>query len=325
MTQQSEWTNQTVVVTGGSGFIGSHLTESLVDAGAKVIVVDKLGTGSLTNDLFLRGRVELEIADVGAIDWQRVITNHGVDVVFHLAANAYVPPSVERPLWDFETNAVNTLRLLEALRIAEWGGKLIFASSAAVYGNPVRIPVHEEDPTVPVSPYGAGKLAAERYVAVYSQIYGLRTASVRFSSIYGPRQRKQVVFDLLEKLNRDQSELFIHGDGTQTRDFTFVEDAVRATVIVASRGAFQGETYNIASGDSHSIRAVAEGLCTILDIRPRFKYSGAIRAGDPDKWSIDIAKISELGYRTQMSLDMGLTRTVEWYFASQARNGGRSQ
>jgi UDP-glucose 4-epimerase len=281
--------------------------------GATVTVVDDLSSGSRDNLLAAGDRVDLRVLSICGPGLEQVVVEQEYDAIFHLAANAYVPPSVERPAWDHEINLSSTFRLLEILRHSDWPGVLVYVSSAAVYGDPVRMPIREADPTVPISPYGVGKLAAERYVAVYSQLYGLRAASVRLFSVYGPRQHKQVVYDLIGKIKRDTSRLFIHGDGTQVRDFNYVEDTARAMMLVAGRAPLQGEVYNVASGRECSIGELAEKLCGILDVEPRFVYSGAVRPGDPEKWSVNLDRLKALGYRAQISLDDGLEQTVAWH------------
>ncbi len=310
--QSHIWTEKHVLVTGGAGFIGSHLVEQLVAAGATVTVVDNLSSGRRANLAAVDGAADLRELDIRQLTWDHVLSEQHYDVIFHLAANAYVPPSVERPAWDYQINLEGTFRLLEALRQTRWPGVLIYASSAAVYGNPMRMPIHEEDLTVPISPYGVAKLAAERYVAVFSQLYGLRAASLRIFSCYGPRQRKQVVYDLVKKIHENPAEVFIFGDGTQTRDFNYVEDTAQAAMLVAEHAPLRGEVYNVASGRECSIRELAESLCRILDVQPKFVYSGAVRPGDPEKWSVDISRLRALGYQPQISLDNGLRQTVEW-------------
>jgi UDP-glucose 4-epimerase len=193
---------------------------------------------------------------------------------------------------------------------------LIYASSAAVYGDPQRMPIQEIDLTIPISPYGVGKLSAERYIAVYSRLYGLRAASMRLFSVYGPRQRKQVVFDLIRKMIQDPSEVSIYGDGTQVRDFNYVEDTSRSMIIAAEHAPLLGEVYNVASGKEFSIGELVESLCHILCIKPKLIYSGAVRPGDPEKWSVDISRLMGLSYQPQVSLEDGLRRTVEWYRAT---------
>lgn len=308
-----DWATASVLVTGGAGFIGSHLVELLVAAGARVTVLDTFASGSRENLAAVAARITLRETDIRGIDWVEYLTEHPVDVIFHLAANAYVPPSVEDPAFDYELNFATTFRLLDALRTLHWPGRMVFASSAAVYGNSVRIPISETDPTVPISPYGVGKLAAERYLAVFAQLYGLRLGAVRFFSAFGPRQRKQVVFDLLAKIDRDRERLFIHGDGTQVRDFLFVEDAARSAMIVAANSPLRGEAYNVGAGCEYTIDQLAKSLCEITGTSPAFDYSGANRPGDPEKLVVDISRLRAIGYEPSVDFDEGLTRTVAWY------------
>ncbi|QLY27714.1 GDP-mannose 4,6-dehydratase [Nocardia huaxiensis] len=307
------WQDTSVLVTGGAGFIGSHLVELLVEAGARVTVLDTFASGSRDNLTAVADAITLRETDIRDLDWAEYLTADPVDVVFHLAANAYVPPSVETPAVDCELNFNTTFRLLEALRVLRWPGRLVFASSAAVYGNSVRIPIREDDPTVPISPYGVGKLAAERYLAVFADLYDLNLASVRFFSAFGPRQRKQVVFDLLAKLDRDHERLFIHGDGTQVRDFLYVADAARSAMIVAEHAPLRGEAYNVGAGHEYTIDQLAKSLCSITGLTPLLDYSGANRPGDPEKLVVDISKLREIGYRPSVEFEQGLANTVAWY------------
>lgn len=313
------WFDRRVLVTGGAGFIGSHLVEKLAACGARVTVVDSLSTGHLENLAVVDPAVELRQVDVRDVDWEADINVQKYEVIFHLAANAYVPPSVERPSWDCEINFGATFRLLEALRCCAWRGALVYASSAAVYGHGVHMPIREEDPLAPISPYGVSKLASERYLAVYSQLYGLRGASARIFSCYGPRQRKQVIFDLLTKLRQNPNELFIYGDGTQTRDFNYVGDTARGLMLIAQAGALAGETYNLASGRACSIGELAQVLAQILRLQPRFVYSGSVRPGDPERWLADISHLASLGYHPQVSLEEGLQNTVDWFLSANNR------
>jgi UDP-glucose 4-epimerase len=312
------WRDSGVLVTGGAGFIGSHLVERVVAAGGQVTVVDNLSTGCLENLSNVIDRVDVHRADLLDVDWEEMLKRDRFDVILHLAANSYVPPSVERPAWDLQTNLVGTFRLLEVLRTLEWPGALVYASSAAVYGQGERMPIQEGDLTVPVSPYGVSKLAAERYVAVYSKLYGLRAASVRFFSVYGPRQRKQVVHDLIRKIMHNPAELFIYGDGSQVRDFNYVDDAVRAMMCVAERAPMAGEAYNVASGRACSIAELAETLCRVLNVRPKFVYSGSVRPGDPEKWVASIERLQQLGFAPQIRLEDGLGRTALWLLSECA-------
>jgi UDP-glucose 4-epimerase len=307
------WSDRRVLITGGAGFIGSHLVEHLLAVGATVTILDNLRTGHYANLAHPSDRMTLCVTDMLSLSWLELIDQGCYDFIFHFAANAYVPPSVEDPQLDYRLNLESTFYLLEALRKLEWSGKLIYASSAAVYGNPLHMPIREDAPTVPISPYGVGKLGAERYVAVYSQLYGLRAVSLRLFSTYGPRQRKQVVYDLIARVFQNPSELLIYGDGTQERDFCYVSDTTCAAMVVAESGAFQGEVYNVGSGRSYSIAAIAEMISQILGTQPHVIYSGSVRPGDPDRWAVDISRIQTLGYQPVVSIEEGLRRTVTWY------------
>ena len=313
VTESFEWTGKSVLVTGGAGFIGSHLVDLLVEAGAQVTVLDDLRTGRRENLAAVADSITLLERDMCALDWESFLSEESTDVIFHFAANAYVPPSVENPTYDYEINLDAPFRLLEALRRTQWPGRMVFASSAAVYGNAVRVPIREDDPTVPISPYGAGKLAAERYLAVFARLYGLNLAAVRFFSAYGPRQRKQVVFDLLTKLRHNRDELHVHGDGTQARDFLYVKDAARSAMIVAARGELNGEVYNVGAGREYTIDSLAKSLCKLVGLAPEVVYNGINRPGDPEKLVVDITKLESLGYRPQFEFEEGLATVVSWF------------
>lgn len=305
--------NNRILVTGGAGFIGSHLVERLVAKGARVTVVDNLATGREHNLAAVRRKIRLIKGELGKCLRRKSVDVSGYDVVFHLAANSYIPPSVDDPAFDFEMNIRNTFLLLEAIRASRRRPRLVNMSSAGVYGNPARLPIREDDPTVPISPYGVSKLAAERYVDVYCRIYGLRAVSLRFSSVYGPRQAKQVVFDLIRRTLANPRRLEILGDGTQARDFTYVEDVVQAAMLVAWKAPAQGEVYNVASGRTHTIAQLAAEVCKACRVAPDIRYSGRIRPGDAQRWVVDIRKLRTLGYRPKVALREGITSVVEWY------------
>jgi UDP-glucose 4-epimerase len=345
-----DWSAARVLVTGGAGFIGSHLVGELVRLGAAVTVVDNLRTGRLANLSAAAGAAPAQPAaptsgrdSVSLPAGKRVPTPAsgihfieadliqalespsldlaGFDFVFHLAANPYIPPSVTDPRMDFQANLESTLALLEKLRALQGNllgaraPQLINTSSAAVYGNPARLPICEGDPTVPIAPYGVSKLAAERYVAVYSQLYGLPATSLRLFSVFGPRQHKQVVYDFLGKLARDPGRLEILGDGTQARDFVYVGDVVQAMLLVAAAAPGAGETYNVATGQTHTIRELAEEVCTLCGLAPQITCTGQVRPGDAEKWYVDISALQALGYRPRTTLGQGLAAIRDWFNA----------
>lgn len=313
----SPLTQQPVLVTGGAGFIGSHLSENLVTLGAKVTIIDNLTTGTLDNLENIASQIRLIVGDVGDLLRLKRLNVRDYSYVFHLAGNPYIPPSIANPAYDFHENLQNTFNLLEAVREAKTntktGTKLISASSAAVYGNPMRLPIHESDPTIPISPYGVSKLAGERYLAVYSQLYEISAVSMRFFSVYGPRQRKQVIFDLFHKIHNNPEEIEVFGDGSQTRDFTYVQDVVRALILVAEAAPGHGEAYNVASGTTYSIAQIVSAICQISGVFPRINYTGHVRPGDAEKWEVDLHNLRGLGFEPQTTLESGMATIRDWY------------
>ncbi len=302
-----------VLVTGGAGFIGSHLVEALVAQGDQVTVIDNLATGALGNLARVGGAIDFREAHLGQLLRAGDLDVAAYDVLFHLAANPYIPPSVERPAYDYEANLNTTFLLLEALRQARRAPMLVNTSSAAVYGNPATLPIRETDPTVPISPYGVSKLGAERYVAVFSQLYNLRCASLRLFSVYGPRQRKQVVFDLLSRLRADPTTLQVLGDGSQARDFCYVGDVVQAMLLMPTHAPAQGEAYNVAQGQAHTIADLVHALAAVCGLTPTVQWTGSIRPGDAERWEVDISRLAALGYVPQTALPAGLAAIRDWF------------
>lgn len=289
------------VVTGGAGFIGSHLVDALVAAGDEVTIVDDFSTGrrELVNPAAtllehdIRDRLELE-----------------ADVIFHLAAQADVGTSVERPLFDAEVNVLGTLNVLEAARAA--GAAVVFSSTGgAIYGD-VDAPAAESAPLRPVSPYGMAKLAAEGYVAGWSRVHNLRTVVLRFANVYGPRQSAAleggVIAIFLERLAAG-AETVVFGDGEQSRDFVHVGDVVRALRLAADA---QGGIFNIGSGVETTINRLHE-LCRAaagIDAPPSHAPA---RLGDAKRSVLDVSlAATELGWTPTTALDEGLRATWEW-------------
>jgi len=304
-----------VLVTGGAGFIGSHLVEALVARGDRVTVIDNLATGARENLAQVAGAFEWRLASLGQMLRAGDLDVAAYDVIFHLAANPYIPPSVEKPAYDYDANLHTTFLLLEALRQAGRRPMLVNTSSAAVYGNPARLPIRETDPTVPISPYGVSKLGAERYVAVFSELYGLRAVSLRLFSVYGPRQRKQVVFDLLTRLRAEPTQLEVLGDGSQARDFCYVGDVVQAMLLMTERAPARGEAYNVAHGQAYTIADLVRTLAQVCGLEPAIRYTGHIRPGDAERWEVDISALAALGYVPHTALPAGLSAIRDWFDA----------
>ncbi len=304
---------QRVLVTGGNGFIGSHLTEKLVSLGAHVTVIDRGDHYQSKSLAAVFDRIEYLRHDLMSIDFDHLATT-GFHTVFHFAGSATVPGSVDNPWEDFQMNLMVSLRLMESLRVRQrQSTALILVSSAAVYGDTTTAPIGEDTPTEPISPYGVSKLAMDRYAEVFARLYGLRIGVLRPFAVYGPRLQKQVIYDFMRKLKCNPRRLDAHGNGTQLRDFCYVSDVVDAAVAIATHAPLKGEVYNIASGVGISIGEVLELLSERLGVQPVIHWSGTVRPGEPQKWIADITRIRSLGWEPQVTLESGLDRTVEWF------------
>lgn len=319
---QSAFTNNKVLVTGGCGFIGSHLVETLTAQGALVTVVDNLQAGHKEN-LPLSGTnidfVESDVRDAATIE--QIVTRVQPRYVFHLAANASVPGSVEDPVYDFQANCDGTFILLNALRLTGGCEKVVVASSGAVYGEPASFPIREADPLKPISPYGASKLNAEVSSRMFAQVYGLPVAIARLFNAYGPRMARFVLLDFLRKLQKNPKALEILGTGQQVRDFTYVADTVQALMLLALHGG-EAEAYNVSSGTSYSVTELAHKLIAALGLtgQTEITYTGNSWVGDAQKWEVSIEKMCQLGYQPAVTLDEGLQRTIEWFQSKHVDN-----
>jgi UDP-glucose 4-epimerase len=288
------------LVTGGAGFIGSHLVDALVTRGDEVTALDDLSTG--------RRRYVNDAARFLEHDVREPFDAE-VDVVFHLAAQADVGTSVERPAFDAAVNVVGTVNVLEAARAA--GAAVVFASTGgAIYGD-VDAPAPEDAERRPVSPYGTAKLAGEAYVDAWQRIHGLDAVSLRFANVYGPRQSASleggVIAIFLERMERGE-ETVIFGDGEQTRDFVHVADVVRALVGASERG---GGVFNIGTGVETSINRLHELCRAVVGAGTPPRHDEA-RAGDARRSVLDVSRAArELGWRPEVGLEDGLRSTWE--------------
>ncbi|MFC2058763.1 SDR family oxidoreductase [Chloroflexota bacterium] len=301
-----------IVVTGGAGFIGSHLVRELIDKDNFIIILDDLSTGKLDNISDLIGRdnvkfVQRSITDLPLV--QEIL--QGVEYVFHQAALARVPRSIKDPLSNSEVNIGGTLNILLAARDNKVK-KVIYASSSSVYGHTPAVAQKEDMTPNPLSPYAVTKLTGEYFCNVFSQIYGLPTICLRYFNVYGPRQDPWSQFAtaipaFIGKVFCDQAPV-IFGDGEQSRDSTFIEDVVRANILAARSNA-EG-IYNIGSGKSTTMNQLAQ---TILRLMKR-ENLGLIhedpRAGDPKYTLADISKAKTIGYEPKWTLEEGLKETI---------------
>ena len=312
------WQGKRVLVTGAAGFVGSHLVDALVKCGATVTALDSLHSGDMANLDEARSLIAFREADVR--DWEAVndATRHQ-DVVFHLAANADVPYSLEHPQFDFEVNVLGSQNIMRAC-MANDVGRLVFASTAAVYGDPVYTPMDEDHPLRPISPYGASKLAAENLGFAYHRSFGLPFTAIRISNSYGERQTKYVIHDLLAKLLSDPGRLEVLGDGNQHRDFCHVSDVSRCFILAAESDTMRGEALNLAGPGSISIRDLAHLVLELLglDGKTAVSYTGRSWQGDISLLLPDIAKARRLlGFSPEIALKGGLGTLIRWLEAQK--------
>lgn len=300
------------VVTGGAGFIGSHLAEELARRYDRVIILDDLSTGKLLNIEVLLKRDGVEFVE-GSITTLPLLRRlfQGASHVFHLAAIASVPSSVESPLASHEVNATGTLNILLAAR-DNGVGKVIYASSCAVYGDTPALPKREDMLADPQSPYAVTKLAGEQYCHAFSHVYGLPTACLRYFNVYGPRQDPAshyaaVIPKFIQMVSGGKPPV-IFGDGEQTRDFVFVKDVVAAN-IAAAEGKISG-VFNIGTGEATSVNQLARLIIRLGGSSLKPSYA-APRPGDVTLSYADISRARAWGYRPKYSLEEGLRRTLE--------------
>ena len=302
----------TLLVTGGAGFIGSHLVERLAREGHEVRALDNLATGKRENLTGIAGRVTLiegDIRDAAAV--KEAV--RGVEVVFHEAALGSVPRSLNDPA---TTNAVNVTGTLNVLIAAKDAGvrRVVYASSSSVYGDSKEFPQREDHPARPISPYAVSKLAGENYAVAFAKSLGLETVALRYFNVFGPRQDPTSIYAAVIPLFiaalREGRPLTIQGDGEQSRDFTYVANVVAANLLAARAAGVSGEVFNVACGGSISVSALARKLCEIMGKEFKAQYAPA-RPGDLHRSCADISKARRLlGYTPRVDFDEGLRRTV---------------
>ncbi len=303
------------LVTGGAGFIGSHLAEKLVSLGCRVRVVDDFSTGKEENIAHLADRLEIIRGDIRDRKLCRRAAA-GMEVILHQAALASVPRSVSEPILAHDINLTGTLNLL--LAAAESGVRsFVFASSSAVYGDDPNFPKKEGLEGKALSPYGAQKLAAEKYIQVFSQLYEFNAVSLRYFNVFGPRQDPAsqyaaVVPIFITRMLQGRPPV-IYGDGCQSRDFIYVENVVRANLLAARATHFRGEAFNIGASVRVTVNDLARLLNSLLGTSLQPVYDRP-RPGDiMESWA-DITRAERhLGFRPEIDFETGLRRTIDWY------------
>ena len=306
------------LVTGGAGFIGSHLTEELVRRGETVRVVDNLSTGKRHNIAHVPS-VEFIEGDLGDLEVARRVVN-GIDYVLHQAAIPSVPRSVQDPIASNRANIDASLNTLVAARDA--GVKrLVYAGSSSAYGNAPTLPKVETMASAPLSPYALQKLVAEQYCQMFTRLYGLQTVTIRYFNVFGPRQDPSSpysgVISLFISALCDGRQPMIYGDGEHTRDFTYVANVVDGVLRACTAENASGEVINVATGGRISLNTLFRTIRDLVGATVEPIYADP-RAGDVKDSQADISKARHLlGYQPSVSFEDGLAKTVQWYRASQ--------
>ncbi|PYO58120.1 MAG: LPS biosynthesis protein WbpP [Candidatus Rokuibacteriota bacterium] len=313
------------LVTGGAGFIGSHVVERLLAEGHRVRVFDNFSTGSRANLAFARGNRRLEVirGDLKSLESvERAV--RGAAVVFHQAAMRSVPRSVADPLGCNAANVTGTLHVLHAASRQKKKPRVVYASSSSVYGERPDLPKREDQPTAPISPYAATKVAGEVYASVWSRLFGVETVGLRYFNVFGPRQDPKseyaAVIPRFILWGSAGTPLQVHGDGTQSRDFTYIDNVVSANLLAAraNAAAVSGKCYNVGCGSRTSLLEIIALLERMLG-RPLTKKHLARRAGDVLHTLADIGQAkSDFGYEPLVEFEEGLGRTVQFFTGRKA-------
>jgi UDP-glucose 4-epimerase len=300
------------VVTGGAGFIGSYLTEELLNRKCQVTVVDDFSAGSMENLACLTGNSSLKVVREDLKNprkLDKIVKAH--DLIFHLAANPEVRVGQTTPKVHFEENVLVTFNLLEAVRRSETEKTFVFASTSTVYGEASEIPTPEDyGPLIPISTYGASKLASEALITSYVHTFGLRGLVLRLANVVGPRSNHGVIFDFIKKIIADPEELEILGDGMQEKSYLYITDLVRAVVHLTElclEGSGKTAIYNVGSKDSVTVKEIARMVAEEMDVsKIRFRFTGGVDGGrgwkgDVKKMQLSIKKLLDSGWKPQYS------------------------
>jgi UDP-glucose 4-epimerase len=308
------------LVTGGAGFIGSHLVERLLAEGYRVRVFDNFSTGRRTNLAFAKANRRLDVRR-GDLTNLAAVTRamKGVDVVFHQAAMRSVPRSVADPLGAHASNVTGTLHLLHAAAGQKKKPRVVYASSSSVYGERPELPKREDQPTAPISPYAATKVAGELYASVWSRLFDVETVGLRYFNVFGPRQDpKSEYAAVIPKFilwGMAGKPLQVHGDGTQSRDFTFIDNVVSANLLAARADAraVAGKSYNVGCGSRTSLLEIIAMIEVMLG-RPLQRRHEPGRVGDVPHTLADVSAAKrDMGYEPLVTFEEGLRRTVEFF------------
>ena len=293
-----------VLILGSEGFIGSHLVNHFIDIGWHVSGCDLIEKSSVR---YVYQKISLLSADI-----ERLFDEEKYDVCVNAAGSGNVGFSISHPLSDFEANTLAVIHILEAIRNKLPKCKYIHISSAAVYGNPAKLPVKEDDELNPSSPYGWHKLMSELLCKEYTHLYHLQTAIVRPFSVFGPGLKKQLLWDIYQKYLSSDDSIELWGTGNESRDFIYISDVASAIEAIALKADFKSEAYNLASGKETGINDIAKLFLSKFSKKVEVNFNQHAKIGDPLNWCADISKLNELGFEPKVSMEDGIDKLVKW-------------
>lgn len=292
-----------ILVIGAKGFIGSNVVNFFREQNDI-----NIWSCDVAVDYGEKNYFQIDAANA---DFNDIFEQESFDICINCSGAASVPDSLIHPLRDYYLNTVNVFKLLEAVRKHAPSCKFLNLSSAAVYGNPVNLPVKESDAIQPLSPYGYHKQQAEIICKEYHTQFNLQVCSVRIFSAYGPGLKKQLLWDIWQKI-QENNNVTLFGTGKETRDFIYITDLVDALLCVINNATYTGEVYNVANGEEISIETIAEVYKRNCGKEINVHFSGNERKGDPNKWKADIGLLKQLGYRQKIKIEEGIINYIQW-------------
>ena len=290
-----------ILIIGSKGFIGTHC--------ARILGMENTVYGcDVVTDYVSAGYYQVDATNA---DYKDIFKSQQFDVCINCSGASSVPDSFNHPLRDFSLNTYNVIKILEAIKELQPGCRFVNLSSAAVYGDPLKLPIAENFDLSPLSPYGFHKKYSEEIISEYSRFFNIKVCSLRIFSAYGPGLKKQLLWDIFIK-SRSETEVKLFGNGNETRDFIHIIDIVNAINIIINDGSFSSGVYNVASGKAISVDEIAQKLLTELNYKGKLSYTETQRAGDPIKWQADISALKALGFEPAYDIDLGIKNTAEW-------------
>lgn len=313
----SFWQDKRILLTGGAGFIGSHILDFLMSHGSNVTVLDNLvsSTTKYLEQYFENNKFKFVKGDILEYSLVNDLTSKDIDMIIHMAADPNVKTSVENPIDNFKINVRGTLNLLEAMRKNDVPTFVFASSGGTLYGDVEKFPISEDCALRPISPYGASKAACEVYLSAYAGAYGFSIISLRYANIFGPRSNHGVMYDFFFKLKANPKELVILGDGNQKKSYLYISDTVDASMMLSENIKKGYDAYNIGSEEWLTVNEIANIIVDELGLsNVTYKYTGGVRGwpGDVTKILLDINKLKKMGWSPRISTEKGIRLYIRW-------------